>query len=289
MFEQAYQAAAKWTFPIVSSTRLKDGRISTLLGTGFLVNDEGYFLTAAHVVASHVKNLAKIEHCNNRDALVTDIKEAGLPRSEEQKQLRALGKPSNDDPLNSSLSIWLVAKKSEELESLALDNYGDLALGKIANFAPSDSQTYPTFTRHDGDELPSGKSLCTLGYAFHSFATSWDDDTDCFKIPPGAFPIPRFPMDSILTRGINAIIEDKDDNTKHDRKFIELSSPGLKGQSGGPVFDINATIFGLQSQTMSHELEFNTKEKQYLHAGMAVHPSSICDFLDKHDVVYTSQ
>lgn len=96
-------------------------------------------------------------------------------------------------------------------------------------------------------------------------------------------------MDSILTRGVKIVVVDKDNNTTHERQFIELSSPGLRGQSGGPVFDANGTIFGLQSQTLSHELNFNTKEKQYFHAGIAVHPSIICEFLDQKNVIYTSQ
>lgn len=289
MFESAYKSAAMWTFPIINSARLRDGRISTSLGTGFLVNDQGYFLTAAHVVASHPQNIAKIEHGNNRDAQAASIKAAGLPKSEERKQLRALGKPTKDDPINVSLSIWLVGNKSEQFESLSIDNYGDIAVGKIANYVARDGQTYPTFTRLNDAEFPAGKSLCTLGHAFHSFKTEWDDVTNSFKILSGGFPVPRFPMDSILTRGVEAEVKNKDDNTTHQRKFIELSSPGLRGQSGGPVYDVNATIFGLQSKTLSHELQFETKEKQYFHVGIAVHPNSICDFLDQNNVIYDSQ
>ncbi|MCH7615185.1 MAG: trypsin-like peptidase domain-containing protein, partial [Nitrospinae bacterium] len=151
-----------------------------------------------------------------------------------------------------------------QVESLAVDNYGDIAVGKILNYEPPAGQQYPTFTQLGDDEVPSGRSLCILGHAFHQFTTVWDDESDSFKIPPAALPIPRFPMECMLTRGIIAQIQDEDSSTVHERKFIELSSPGLRGQSGGPVFDVNAKIMGLQSQTISHEMGFNTKEKQWV-------------------------
>jgi len=288
MFETAYKNVIDWTFPIVSSCRHRNDRISTSLGTGFLVNQEAYFLTAAHVVASHVVNIEKITHDKDRGPKAEAIRNANLPKNEEVKQLRALGHPEADDPINTSLSIWLVIGKSEELESLTIDQYGDIAIGKILNFVPRDGQTYPTFCSFDDDKIPSGKSLCIIGHAFYKFSTYWDEDAGEFKIPAGTFPIPRFPLDGILTRGMNVEIRDQDTGTSHERRFIELSAPGLKGQSGGPVFDIDSTILGVVSRTMSHELEFNTEEKQYFHAALAVHPTSVCEFMDEHGVAYNA-
>jgi hypothetical protein len=40
-------------------------------------------------------------------------------------------------------------------------------------------------------------------------------------------------------------------------KFVEMSSPGLRGQSGGPRFDVNGMVWGLQSRTQHLALGFS--------------------------------
>jgi hypothetical protein len=46
-------------------------------------------------------------------------------------------------------------------------------------------------------------------------------------------------------------------------KFIETSTPGLRGQSGGPLFDAKGEIWGIQSRTNFLELaRVLSKEKR---------------------------
>jgi hypothetical protein len=58
-------------------------------------------------------------------------------------------------------------------------------------------------------------------------------------------------------------------------RMIETSSPGIRGQSGGPIFDKNGTIWAIQSSTASYEMDLNTKERQYYHVGVGVHTVTI--------------
>ena len=59
---------------------------------------------------------------------------------------------------------------------------------------------------------------------------------------------PTFPIDGIITRLI----------IQHNRLGgIEMSTPGLRGQSGGPLFDANGIIYGMQSSTRHLHLGFD--------------------------------
>ena len=63
-------------------------------------------------------------------------------------------------------------------------------------------------------------------------------------------------------------------------RFIETSSPGLRGQSGGPIFDQQGIIWGIQSRTAHHPLGFsplvpggkpNEREHQFMNVGWGIH------------------
>ena len=109
---------------------------------------------------------------------------------------------------------------------------------------------------------------------------------------PSIFPIPRFPIEGIFTRNINA---GKSADKKFDIQYIETSSPGLRGQSGGPIFDVEGKIWAIQSQTRHLPLGFTPKirkgnqeieENQFLNVGWGVHIKTILRFLDEHGVKY---
>ena len=52
------------------------------------------------------------------------------------------------------------------------------------------------------------------------------------------------------------------DGARSQVRFVETSSAGLRGQSGGPIFDKSARIYALQSQTTSLPLGFAPTVKQ---------------------------
>ena len=81
---------------------------------------------------------------------------------------------------------------------------------------------------------------------------------------------------------------------------IELSTPGLRGQSGGPLFDTEGTVYGMQSHTMHLHLGFDMKDHDvitkfgaekisnypFLHVGRCIHASQIKKFLRENGVEY---
>ncbi|HQN28938.1 MAG TPA: serine protease, partial [Mesotoga sp.] len=69
-------------------------------------------------------------------------------------------------------------------------------------------------------------------------------------------------------------------------KFIETSSPGLLGQSGGPILDVTGKVWAVQSRTVHLPLGFSPKvrkdgreieENQFLNVGWGVHVEMIVD------------
>ncbi len=76
---------------------------------------------------------------------------------------------------------------------------------------------------------------------------------------------------------------------------METSTPGLKGQSGGPIFDKDGNIWAVQSATNSLPLDFSPKvkhngrevtENQFLNVGIGTHVETVCKTLDHLSISY---
>ena len=102
----------------------------------------------------------------------------------------------------------------------------------------------------------------------------------------------RFPIEGMVTRHL----------ASPDGKIagIELSTPGLRGQSGGPLFDKDGIIYGMQSMTNHLHLGFDMMNQEMisggkrititnqpcLHVGHCVHVDLIKEFLKTNHVKY---
>ena len=137
--------------------------------------------------------------------------------------------------------------------------------------------------------LDNGTSLCRLGFPFNDVTPTYDGTS--FAIPPQAFPMPFFPNDGILTRFV--IVSQS--SVGYDVGFLETSSPGLRGQSGGPIFDREGTVWSIQSQTRHLPLGFsppvpngkkNEVEHQFLNVGWGTHPATIAGLLSECGISY---
>jgi S1-C subfamily serine protease len=167
---------------------------------------------------------------------------------------------------------------------------GDIAVGLLEGFDPASIANYPVFK--NPESLPIGTSLCKLGFPFHEASAQYDEATGMSALAPGTLPVPRFPIEGIYTRNFLA---GHDQQHNRDILFIETSSPGLKGQSGGPVFDVNGVVWGIQSHTRHFPLGFSpkvtkggkeTEENQFLNVGYAAHPSALAAFLNENGVAF---
>jgi S1-C subfamily serine protease len=79
---------------------------------------------------------------------------------------------------------------------------------------------------------------------------------------------------------------------------LELSTPGLRGQSGGPLFNQDGLVCGMQSVTNHLHMGFDMKNFEYktsghsikvtnqpfLHVGHCVHVDIIKQFLKDHQI-----
>lgn len=107
-------------------------------------------------------------------------------------------------------------------------------------------------------------------------------------------PIPVFPNEGITTRIAKASAPD----APLQIDLLETSSPGLRGQSGGPIVDREGTVWAIQSRTMHHQLGFTaqiehdgrrTDEHQILNVGLGPDASTIKAFLDGVNVPYQTR
>jgi len=286
MFAQAYEIASPFTFPLVVSFRYFDGTVDASVGAYIVLNREGWVLTAAHVVQAL---LHRDEHQRQvqlyNESVLKISQDASLNKRQQEQRISVL-KSNPKWVLN--LSTWF-GVDHWRVGTFQVNPQLDLAVGRLDSFDPGAIKTYPVLK--NPKTLRPGTSLCKLGFPFYEIKPSFEESDSTFRFPAGSLPIPRFPMDGIFTR----VISIADQGSPAAERFIETSSPGLRGQSGGPVFDANGTVWGVQSRTyhlplgFSPTLKVNSREvleHQFLNVGWAVHPRIVADFLRENGVKF---
>ncbi len=288
MFADALKKIINFTLPVIVSKRFQTGKVESGCATFIILNKEGWTLTAAHVVhdlliqKQHEKEVAEY---NKKVAEINS--DQILNRKQKQKQI---GRLVSNPQWITNISHWW-GKDKIQIKNFIIDNLADLALGKIEPFDSAEIANYPVF-KNPSEELFAGTSLCRLGFPFHNITSTFDDTHNTFVLAPNTLPIPRFPIEGIFTREIIFI----DENTKKEAKFIETSCPGLRGQSGGPIFDRYGNIWGLQSRTMHFPLGFSPKikigskeieEHQFINVGIGTHTKEIIRLLMDNNVSFS--
>ena len=271
MFSEAYKIATQYTFPLIISNRFFDGTVESGLGSFVVINEEGWIITAAHV-------LQGLQSFHEHQSQISNFR-----NSSQTSDLMPNPKWITNH------SMWFGAD-SHRVDTFQVLHDNDLAIGKIENFNPNFVKQYPVF--QNPQNIQPGTSLCKLGYPFYDLQASFLENTHSFSFDPTIFPIPTFPMDGIMTR---QVISGKSSDGLYDYKWIETSTPGLRGQSGGPTFDNKARIWAIQSKTIHLPLGFSPKivkegkeieENQFLNLGLGIHVETILKFLDFHKVKY---
>jgi hypothetical protein len=168
----------------------------------------------------------------------------------------------------------------------------DLALLKFHGFNRLEVNSFPLFAAN-GADLKQGKFLCRLGFPFPEFSNfEYDKAGDELRwTQAGRQDTPRFPIEGMVTRHLL----DPAGNTCG----FEMSTPGLGGQSGGPAFDAQGRIWGMQAATAHLDLAFDVNQEvlrdgvkkkvsdsAFLHVGHCVHVDVIKDFMRTHGVSF---
>ncbi len=287
MFLDAYNKASKFTHPLVISTRNYSGKVFSGLGSFIILNKEGWILTAAHVLNDYFEYLKHKPEIEEFEKKLAELNDNPKIHPNEARRMRKRMKANNEWITHYGL-FWGIDGKY--IDKFFILKEADIVVAKLNNFN-DEIALYPKFI--DPKKVDSGRSLCKLGFPFHQVKSSFILESGQFEIARDVFPVPRFPIEGITTRIIH---KGKSSDGIHDIKFIETSSPGLRGQSGGPIFDVEGNIWAMQSQTVSLPLGFQPKlifsdgkhveEHQFINLGLGTHVETILSFLDRHKVSY---
>ena len=270
MFAKACSIARNWTRPMIVSIRFANGSVETQVGTYFIVNKDGWALSAGHLFDSFVKFQADQKK----------MKEAA-----EMNNARP-GSVETDPRWITNHSFWF-GSDGIRMSRVYVNRQIDVALMKLENVR--DITSVPVF--RSPDSVMPGTSVCRLGFSFVDVRSEFNEQTKNFAIPPGVLPLTFYPTDGIHTRDIvEGVTEDG-----FDRAFVDTSTPSYRGQSGGPLFDTEGRIYGLNVRTQIRRLEFDNvlqprdellPEKQYANFGQAVHVRTLVQILRKNNVEF---
>ena len=291
MFVEAIEKAAQFTRAIHSIIRTYGGKkIIPGAGTLFFVNDEGFAVTCKHVaeilISADKLNKQYFNFKADRNKLRAD--------NSYKQNLKGLELKYNYNPAS------IIQVKNNFVDCVDrisgftahLHPKYDLAILKFNDYGMLRYQKAAVFLK-DSSCIRQGEFLCRLGFPFPEFSNySFNEATDDIEWSgEGITASPRFPIEGMVTRFLG------DESKVYG---VELSTPGLKGQSGGPLFNKDGIVYGMQFSTKHLHLGFDIVDKEiisnnqakkvsdysFLHLGQCIHVEVIKEFLREKSVKY---
>ena len=288
MFAQACTLVCQFMQPVIISIRFYDKTTACHGGNFVILNEEGWIITVAHLFESFRAFRRHTEDIKEFQANLQAAQDKPwLTAKQNRKNLRSV--KANPRWITNHSFWW--GKDGVSLKDIKVLPEADIAVGRLEPFDPAFVKTYPTM-KDPTTNLNPGTSLCKLGFPFHELKTSFNEETGHFALPPGVLPVPLFPLEGIFTRNI---LTGKSKDERYEIKWLETSSPGLRGQSGGPIFDTKGTVWSIQSRTHHFPLGFSPKitrdgkeveEHQFLNVGSGIHPELIVLFLRDNGISF---
>ncbi len=294
MFVKAIKEVSLYTRPIHSVIRNYHGDLTPGAATFFFINENGIALTCKHVATM----LAQSEAINsnfNKFKIELNALPKDKKHHENLKRLETKYKIRRDTVLQIKHS-FINSVSPLQLRVIAHPIL-DLAILIFENFTQKQYSSYATFVKDD-NKVQQGRYLCRLGFPFPEFNNYTLNQTtnDVEWTMTGNVLSPVFPIDGIITRfGTTSI------NNQPTKATIEMSTPGLRGQSGGPLFDADGLVYGMQSMTQHLHLGFDIKDKEilasnnkkervsnypFLHVGHCIHIDRIKEFLTANKITF---
>ncbi|HKT31342.1 MAG TPA: serine protease [Gammaproteobacteria bacterium] len=291
MFIDAIEKAASYTRAIHSIARYQR---STLIipsaATLFFVNAEGWALTCKHVAQQVLASDGLLSRYTEFKSKCLAVR--GQPRSKQQIQKLEREYSFTDGSLVELLNRFMNCIEGPLQVNIEFHPELDVALLHFTGFTKLLCDTFPIFAMSDSD-LKQGMFICRLGFPFAEFSNFKYDDTHerIAWTASGREDTPRFPVEGMVTRYLI--------NQNGQRIGFEVSTPGLRGQSGGPAFDSEGHVWGMQSQTNHLDLDFDVdievirmgqkrkiRQSTVLHVGHCVHVSVLKAFMRQHKVAF---
>lgn len=293
MFEQAIEKVLQFTRPLHSISRTYSGLVLPGSSTFFFVNGSGVAITCKHVLdlipAADQINQTYLKFKAERNTIANDGK---YRRNIQGLEMKYKYLPETTIQLkNNFLNCF---DKIDEITCHAHPTL-DLAILEFKGFNEIHYTSHASFLK-DTSNIKQGKSLCRIGFPFPEFNNfKHNPDTDDIEWTNSGNPnSPSFPIDGIVTRFVAS-------QPNSGITGIEMSTPGLRGQSGGPLFDTNGTVYGMQFATNHLHLGFDMKDFEiinngkknkisnspFLHVGICVHADRIKEFLREKNISFT--
>lgn len=291
MFVEAIEKVDQFTRPIHFILRYYNGSdIVPGTSTLFFVNEDGFAITCRHVAQQILYASSIYENYLKFKSELRKFEKD--PSFETQKHsLESKYKITADNPIRILYNFIHCVSAYKGLV-IHLHPTQDLAIIQFRDFESKQYQGYAHFLK-DSSLVKQGRYLCRLGYPFPEFTNyQFNKNTgDIEWLTTGRITTPSFPIDGIITRHIGE---------SSSVVGIEMSTPGLRGQSGGPLFDKNGIIYGLQSSTRHLHLGFDQVNREviteghrkrvsnypFLNVGQCVHVDVIKQFLREKNVTF---
>ncbi len=293
MFADAIELTGGFTRPVkFISRKYKESTVLPGLATMFFVNDDGWAITCRHV-ADQIIFADQISKKYN--AFKTDASKipTGKNHSGQIKKLELTYGFKSGATVQMKVQFPGSVSGLKEYD-LIKDTDHDMALIHFKGFEKTLYNGHAVFARELSGTRP-GDFLCRLGFPFPEFSDFRyfpDRDDIDWDTSAGSSNTPRLPIEGMFTRNLGG----------KDGKIygLELSTPGLRGQSGGPLFNTQGIITGMQSATKHLHLGFDmigekmmiqgreqtVNNQPFMHVGHCINAQVIKDFLKKHHVVY---
>ncbi len=291
MFVEAIDKVTKFTRPLHSISRnYRSNDVHPGAATLFFVNKEGWALTCGHVARQII---AAVEINNNYKNFKKELKnrEGEMKRNRLLKELEKKYGYTKKKPVELKNRFINCVEGKLKLD-IKIHKEVDLTLLKFNDFDKILCDHFPMFPK-DTTELKQGKYLCRLGFPFPEFTnyeySEKNDEIDWSN--SGKDSTPQFPIEGMLTRHLM--------DNKNSLFGFEMSTPGLRGQSGGPVFDKNGFVWSMQSATAHLDLNFDVNEEvvrdgvknkvsdsAFLHVGHCIHINVIKLFMNENSVSF---
>ena len=246
MFQEACAGLKGALIPVVLCLRNSDGEVGCGMGAGILINQEGWFITAAHLLM-----------------MAKEVEVA----TKNQAELPGFGQVTNH--------VCVLGVTGARLGTARVFHEIDLGIAKLKNYTHRKELSYPKLRVRD---VQQGEMLCRIGFPFvGNVKPKWNNGV--FDLS-GIFPVPQFVNEALVSRFAKL----------SEGTWIETSSPGLKGQSGGPLLDVDGLVCGIQVNTCSYPLNFEGAERdQVFNVGRAVHIETIRMYLDDNNIQYQTE
>lgn len=291
MFENAIETVAAFTRPIHTILRTYTGKkIIPGSATLFFINNEGYAITCKHVtdllVSSEKINQTYAAFKKERDNIPKDGKFKTRLKGLEIKYNYSAG------TVIQIKNTFLDCVDTMSGFTSHTHPKADLAILKFNDYKKLHYTGYAKFLK-DASKIKQGNFLCRLGFPFPEFTNfKYNEAADDIEWTTAETQSPpRFPIEGMVTR---FLAEAK------QLYGIELSTPGLRGQSGGPLFNEKGIVYGMQFSTKHLHLGFDIIDKEilinnntkkvsdysFIHLGQCVHVNIIKDFLREKNISF---